>query len=170
MNEITKKAKFLDREYARKKKAFEKKLNDDYLKEYSKIKRSYRRCPVERNEYSKKFNQKTGRITVVKSGRKCGCGEYTPKKDWITVSVEDIEVDTVSNDCGWGDYDQLAYVRRKDYYNVCPNCHKMVWDRFEEIGRSPTFSRRGGGEECERAKKFIPDGWKKIVKIEKHRE
>lgn len=167
MNEITKKAKELDREYTRKRNAFEKKLDREYLRGLKAIKKKHRRCSVERNEYSKKFNPKTGKITEVPSGRKSGCGEYTPKKDWITVSIEDIEVETVKYDCGYGDDDQLAYVRRKDYYKVCPNCHKMQWDRFEEIGRSETFSRRGDEEGIERAKRFIPDGWTRIVKIEK---
>lgn len=168
MNEITKKAKKLDREYVRKRNAFEKKLDREYLRGLTAIKKKYRMCSVERNEYSKKFNPKTGKITEIPSGRKSGCGEYTPKKDWITVSVEDIEIDTVSWGRGHGDDDQLAYVRRKDYYKVCPNCHKMVWDRFETIGRSETFSRRGDEVGIAKAKAFVPEDWKPIVKIEKN--
>lgn len=168
MNKITKKIKELDREYARKRNAFEKKLDREYLSRLTAIKKTHRMCPVERNEYYKKFNPKTGKITEISSGRKSGCGEYTPKKDWITVSVEDIEIDTVSWDCGYGDDDQLAYVRRKDYYKVCPNCHKMVWDRFETIDRSATFSRRGDEDGIAKAKAFVPEYWKPIIRIEKN--
>ena len=166
MNEMTKKVNFLNKEYMKKKREFEEKLNRYYLKELEQIKRTHRRCPVERNNYTKRYNPKTGRITEVKHGKKCGCGEYTPKKDWITVSVEDIELDTVGI---FGGDDQLAYVRRRDYYKVCPNCHKMVWDRFEKISRSETFLLEKYEEDAEQVKKsFIPEGWKKIVKVEKN--
>lgn len=167
MTDATKEINELNSKYLKEMRSFEKKLNDKYLKKIEKIKRTNKRCPIETNEYSKKYNPKTGKISEIR-GKKCGCGEFTPKKDWITVSIEDINIKTVRYDSGYGDDDELAYVRQKDYYKVCPNCHKMVWEKYETLGESSTFTRRSDDDDdIERARNFVPDGWKAIVKVEK---
>ena len=146
--------------------ARKEKLSSELARKMEALKKDHIYCSRESRDYNKRFNPKTGRISMPKT---VGCGEYFPEKDFLEVSIEDIEVVCVSYDAGWGDDDEMVFRRIKDYYKICPKCHKMIWNRFEIVSESEPFKRRGDDDNRERIRRdFVQQNWKPIVKIEKN--
>ena len=92
-----------------------------------------------------------GRYLVGK-GTKCkvkwkehvGCDNYSPKKDWKKVTIDDWGWRTVSYDAGYGDCDKNRMTLTRSHFLMCPVCKHLVYDssrKTEILQEGPSVCR-----------------------------
>ena len=161
---IAKDIEKLEKEYLltkkREEKKLEEKLNRQFRKRISLLKRKAFLC--DSNDESGYFfdeKERNAKFVYSSMGAAKGCRKWSERKDWSYASIENYYPRQVYVDAGWGDDDEFAYVHVKDYFKVCPICGKMYKIAEEILGESPRWRGRCDISEIKTARTFIPDGF-----------